>query len=76
MNKIAANPLMITTGEYRLMESSTAGQPVNRKQQRPRVGEFALDACPFLNICRESVRTVDATVPRPYRVEQLILLNV
>ena len=25
MNKIAANPLMITTGEYWLMESSTAG---------------------------------------------------
>ena len=25
MNRIAANPLMITTGEYWLIESSTAG---------------------------------------------------
>lgn len=26
MNKMAANPLMITTGEYWLIESSTAGE--------------------------------------------------
>jgi hypothetical protein len=25
MNRIAANPLTITTGEYRLIESNTAG---------------------------------------------------
>ena len=43
MKEMAANPLMITTGEYWLMESSTAGDLAKIGARKPKFRSLASD---------------------------------